>query len=119
MECTVLRSDEFTLWWESLTEAEQEDIDVSVQLLERFGVLLDYPYSSAVHQSKYPHLRELRVQHGGKPYRVLYAFDPNRDAVLLIGGNKMGKDNKWYKQFVPMADKIYDRHLQEIQTTKR
>lgn len=58
-------------------------------------------------------MRELRVQHAGRPYRVLYAFDPRRTAVLLIGGEKTGND-RWYDTFVPMADKIYDRHLEQL-----
>ena len=55
-------------------------------------------------------MRELRVQHAGRPYRVLYAFDPRRVAILLIGGDKTGND-RWYEQFVPVADRLYDAHL--------
>ena len=56
-------------------------------------------------------MRELRIQHEGRPYRVLYAFDPR--AVLLIGGDKTG-NNRWYEEYVPLADAIYDRHLREL-----
>lgn len=59
-------------------------------------------------------MRELRIQHHGRPYRVLYAFDPRRSAVLLIGGDKTG-DNRWYKRFVPKADTLYDEYLEDIQ----
>ena len=55
-------------------------------------------------------MRELRIQHKGLPYRVLYAFDPIRHALLLLGGNKTGKDD-WYDKNVPIADKLYDEHL--------
>ena len=58
-------------------------------------------------------MRELRIQHEGEPYRVLYAFDPVRSAILLIGGNKKGND-RWYREFVPIADKLYDEHLTEL-----
>lgn len=54
-------------------------------------------------------MRELRVQHQGRPYRILNAFDPKRVALLLIGGDKTGHD-RWYEVFVPLADKIYDAH---------
>ena len=54
-------------------------------------------------------MRELRIQHEGHPYRVLYAFDPNRDAMLLIGGDKTG-NNRWYEIFVPVADRLYAEH---------
>ena len=55
-------------------------------------------------------MRELRIQYQGRPYRVLYAFDPERNAVLLIGGDKTGNE-RWYETFVPMADRLYERHL--------
>jgi hypothetical protein len=58
-------------------------------------------------------MRELRVQHAGRPYRVLYAFDPLRRAILLIGGTKAG-NNRWYEQYVPLADKLYDIHLHSL-----
>jgi hypothetical protein len=58
-------------------------------------------------------MRELRVQHAGRPYRVLYAFDPRRCAILLIGGDKTGND-RFYEQVVPIADAIYDRHLKGL-----
>jgi hypothetical protein len=58
-------------------------------------------------------MRELRVQHAGRPYRVLYAFDPRRAAILLMGGDKTGND-RWYETFVPMADTIYSRHLEQL-----
>jgi hypothetical protein len=55
-------------------------------------------------------MKELIIQHAGKPYRVLYAFDPRRCAILLIGGDKTG-NKRWYETFVPVADKLYDEHL--------
>ena len=103
-------TDEFGDWWDRLTEAEQESIDASVRLLEERGPQLPHPHSSAVGRSKHPHLRELRIQHRGRPYRVLYAFDPRRIAILLIGGDKTGND-RWYEEFVPRADRLYDEHL--------
>ena len=63
--------------------------------------------------SRHDNLRELRVQHKGKPYRVLYAFDPRRIAILLIGGDKTGND-RWYEENVPLADRIYDLHLADL-----
>ena len=55
-------------------------------------------------------MKELIIQHAGRPYRVLYAFDPRRCAILLIGGDKTG-NKRWYETFVPVADKLYDKHL--------
>ena len=106
-------TDEFGRWWDTLTEAEQESVDVSVRLLEAMGPQLPFPHSSAVKSSKHGHLRELRVQHAGRPYRILYAFDPKRAAILLVGGDKTG-DNRWYEVHVPLADRLYDEHLKEL-----
>ena len=58
-------------------------------------------------------MRELRVQSGGSPLRVFYAFDPRRSAILLIGGDKTGND-RFYQEFVPRADALYDEHLEEL-----
>lgn len=59
-------------------------------------------------------MRELRIQHKGDPIRVLYAFDPRRSVILLIGGNKAGRDH-WYDEYVPIADKLYDEHLKALE----
>lgn len=113
MAWEVEYTDEFGEWWETLTEGEQDAIDVVVRLLEDRGPELAYPYSSDVRSSRHGHLRELRVQHRGEPYRILYAFNPRRTAILLIGGRKTG-DDRWYEEFVPLADRLYDEHLDEL-----
>ncbi len=110
MEWEVEYTDEFEEWWEGLSEAEQEDVAAYVTLLEKKGPTLPFPYSSDIRGARHTHMRELRVQHRGRPYRVLYAFDPRRAAILLIGGDKTG-DERWYGTFVPLADELYDRHL--------
>jgi hypothetical protein len=58
-------------------------------------------------------MRELRIQHAGRPYRVLYAFDPRRAAILLLGGDKTG-NNRWYDENVPTADARYDEYIQQL-----
>ena len=103
-------TDEFGAWWNALTEAEQESVDASVRLLEARGRQLGHPHSSGIARSKHAHMRELRIQHRGHPYRVLYAFDPRRTAILLIGGDKTGND-RWYEEYIPRADRLYDEHL--------
>jgi hypothetical protein len=77
------------------------------------GPQLPFPHSSAIKTSRYGQLRELRIQHAGRPFRVLYAFDPIRVAILLIGGVKTG-NNRWYEVHVPIADRLYDEHLTEL-----
>lgn len=103
-------TDEFECWWNKLTESEQIDVAATVNLLEHAGPKLKFPFSSGIQGSKYSHLRELRIQHAGMPYRVLYAFDPVRCAILLVGGNKTG-DKRWYEKNIPKAEKLYQEHL--------
>ncbi len=103
MEWKVEYTDEFGAWWETLTVEEQIDIDAAVHLLEAKGPTLPYPYSSDVKGSRYGQMRELRIQHQGQPYRILYAFDPRRIAILLIGGKKTG-DELWYERLLPLAE---------------
>ena len=88
MEWQVLFTDEFEAWWHSLSEEEQLSVDRIVKLLSEAGPALPHPYSSGIHTSTFSAMRELRIQHAGEPYRVLYLFDPERNAVLLIGGKK-------------------------------
>lgn len=107
----VVVTDEFKDWHEALSLDEQEPVFRLVTLLEELGTTLGYPYSSAIRGSPYP-LRELRVQRHGKPYRVFYAFDPERQAVLLLGGDKSGKD-RFYEEQVPKAEALWEQYLRE------
>jgi hypothetical protein len=63
-------------------------------------------------------MRELRIQHRGRRYRVLYAFDPRRAAILLLGGDKTGH-RRWYEENVPRADDFYDEYLEELKAERR
>ena len=109
---TVEYTDEFEAWWVELTEGMQDDIDRVVMLLEEHGPTLGFPYSSAINGARFA-MRELRIQSDGHPIRILYAFDPVRSAVLLIGGDKAGND-RWYIENVPKAERIFEEHLKEI-----
>ena len=114
MECEVLFTDEFEAWWNSLDIPEQTRVNATILMLQEQGIALGYPYSSKIKGSSCNHMRELRIQHEGHPYRVLYAFDQKRSAVLLIGGEKTG-DNRWYEVFVPVAERLYAEYLKELE----
>lgn len=118
MECEVEYTDQYEEWWDGLTAEEQDSIARVVRLLEERGPTLPFPYSSGVQSSRHRHMRELRIQHAGRPYRVLYAFDPNRIALLLIGGDKSGRSD-WYDEYVPIADQLYDEHLRILEEERR
>ncbi|GAA4333724.1 hypothetical protein GCM10023144_25290 [Pigmentiphaga soli] len=113
MRWQVEYTDEFGHWWNTLRADEQESVAASVQLLEALGPSLGFPHSSGIGTSRHGHMRELRTQHDGRPFRTLYAFDPRRTAILLIGADKTGND-RWYDLYVPIADRLYDQHLEEL-----
>jgi hypothetical protein len=111
-------TDEFKQWWETLDAKEKTKIAAGVKLLKEMGPILDSRYSSSIQSSRHKHMRELRVQHKGKPYRILYAFNSHRVAVLLLGSNKVGND-RWYEENVPKADRLYDEHLKESKAEEK
>jgi hypothetical protein len=113
MSWNVEYTDSFGEWWAALGESEQESVAASVTLLEVYGPELSHPYSSQIRGSRLGRLRELRIQHQGQPYRVLYAFDPTRTAILLLGGIKTGQD-RWYEQNIPRAEALYREHLAQL-----
>jgi hypothetical protein len=118
MACIVEYTDEFGAWWGDLTESLQDEIARVVGVLEDKGTTLGSPYTSGIVTSRHGHMRELRIQHKGRPIRILFAFNPLRNAILLIGGDKTG-DEGFYERMVPIADDLYDTHLLELEAEKR
>jgi hypothetical protein len=110
-------TEEFGAWYSSLTEEEQDNVVARVELLELVGPGLGRPVVENVHQSRHAGMKALRAEGG---IRALFVFDPRRTAILLIGGDKSPDDpsspnwNRWYDRFVPMADDLYDTHLEEL-----
>jgi len=112
MAWNIEATDEFAEWFSGLTSAEQISVVGKVTVLEELGPALGRPHVDTVKGSKYPNMKELRAQHAGKPYRVLFAFDPRQTAILLIGGRK-GKAN-WYEKGIALADRVYASYLKEL-----
>ena len=100
-------TDEFHAWFSALSSAERISVAAKIDLLEEEGPSLGRPHVDTLKGSKLTNLKELIIQHAGKPYRVIFAFDPRRTAILLLGGRKA--DSKWYKTAIPEAEKIYER----------
>lgn len=113
MTWNIEYTNEFGDWWVTLAEDVQDSITAVVNLLAEKGTTLPFPYSSAISDSRHSHMRELRIQHKGKPVRVFYAFDPRRSAILLIGGDKTGND-RFYEEYIPVADRLYDEYIDEL-----
>jgi hypothetical protein len=82
------------------------------------GPNLRRPYADTLKGSKISNLKELRVQHKGDHYRILFAFDPKREALLLVGGDKTG-DKRWYDKMIPLAEKIFAKHLEMLKKEKK
>jgi hypothetical protein len=82
-----------------------------VDYLAATGVTLGFPRSSEIKGASFA-LRELRIQSQGCPIRVFYAFDPVRQAVLIIGGDKTG-DDRFYERMIPLAERIWKEYLDE------
>ena len=114
MEWVVEFTDEFGKWWNSLTVPEHESGAAKVRLLEVFGPSLPRPHADVVQSSRHQNMKELRIQYAGRPYRVLFAFDPRRAAILLLGGDKTG-NARWYEENVPRADDLFDAHLKSLE----
>jgi hypothetical protein len=109
----IIATDDFAQWYRDLDDAGSEDVDVAIGVLESRGVSLGAPRSSEIKGTSFA-LRELRLQSNARPFRIFYAFDPRRQAVLLIGGDKTGIGNKrFYAQMIPRAERIWQEYLDE------
>jgi len=96
-------------WFQTLSAAEQAAVFNVVAKLRALGFELSGEHCSALEGTDLP-LRELRPKRGKSPLRVVYAFDPARQAVLLIGGDKSG-DAKFYRRLIPIAERIWREYL--------
>lgn len=108
----VEHTDEFEEWWDRLGEEQQEDISVAVEKLEERGPALSRPFADSIEGSRHANMKELRPP--GTNIRILFAFDPRRMAILLIGGDKTDRWKEWYEEMIPVADDLYDEHLQAL-----
>ncbi len=113
MSWAVLFTDAFGEWWGTLTSDQQDAIADRVDLLQQQGPDLGRPVVDTIKGSTHNNMKELRASKGGA-LRVLFIFDPIRRAALLVGGNKTGHWERWYREAIPLADALYDEYLQEI-----
>lgn len=104
----VKGTDEFARWFDGLDDEEQVSVGRVIELVVQHAPPLPFPYSSGIATSRDRHMRELRIQHEGRPYRVLYAFDPRRTRDSHLGGRQNGKRSLLYDEQVPIADNLYD-----------
>ena len=112
MVWSVEFTDQFRVWWSQLSTEEQTALGHKVLLLEQRGPLLGRPHADTLKGARLPNLKELRAECRGGAYRVLFAFDPRRVAILLWGGRKTSED--FYEAAIPEAEKLSDQHLAEL-----
>jgi hypothetical protein len=113
MAWEVIADEEFAAWLLDQPERVQVCVAAAVAVLAEFGPQLGRPRVDTVYGSDFENMKELRLKVGRSPYRVLFAFDPTRRAILLVGGDK-GKDKRWYEINIPIADGRFRRHLAKL-----
>jgi hypothetical protein len=109
----IERTDEISSWMKELDDDAKEMILKALFVLKEMGPSLGRPYVDSVKGSKHQNMKELRVQSKQRLFRILFAFDPIRQAILLIGGDKRG-DRRFYQKMIPIADSLYDRYLEKL-----
>ncbi|MFP5490008.1 MAG: type II toxin-antitoxin system RelE/ParE family toxin [Bacteriovoracia bacterium] len=108
----IVQTPEFQDWFDGSDKRLQEDILEHVELLRELGPELRRPYADTLRASVISNLKELRFNSRERVIRIFYVFDPNRNGVLLIGGNKSSSgDKKFYKTMIEQSEKIYLRYL--------
>lgn len=107
-------------WVGSLDESSRSQLYAGLQILQALGPATGRPLVDTVRHSKFSNMKELRPGSSGRSeIRVLFAFDPERRAILLLGGNKVGKWSKWYRQAIKIADRRYEDHLNNLKKGER
>ena len=112
MTWTVLFHDAFDAEFEALVDELQDELLAHAKLLAEFGPNLGRPTVDTLKRSRHTNMKELRFSWSGQVWRVAFAFDPQRQAILLVGGDKGGADQRrFYKRLLAVADDRYDDHL--------
>lgn len=120
MPWTVLLHDEFVVEFQALKEELQDEVLAHAHLLAEFGPGLGRPTADTLKGSRHGNMKELRFAWRGGVWRVAFAFDPLRRAILLVGGDKVGVDQKrFYKRLLCTADSRYDGHLSTLEQERK
>src|SRR5437762_2925455 len=105
----VATTEEFDGWFADLDGDGQVEVIAKVELLMLLGPRLGRPHADTLNDSKHSNMKELRADTKDQVLRIAFAFDPDRSAILLLGGNKSGISQKrFYKRLIARADALYD-----------
>lgn len=111
MPYNLILLDKFAAWLDGQEEDRRLRIMAHLDLLEERGPLLARPYADTLKGSVLTNLKELRLQHKREPIRILFAFDPKQQAVIILGGSKQA-DKRWYETNIPIAEKLFSEYLE-------
>ena len=106
----IKRTEELAKWTKTLDDDAREAILKNIIILKEIGPNLGRPYVDTLKQSRHKNMKELRIQNIKRLFRILFIFDPDRKAVLLIGEDKCG-DKRFYEKMIPIADNLFDKYL--------
>jgi hypothetical protein len=112
MEWRVEMTDEAEAWYDALSDRDQERIAAAIDTLVEQGPSLGRPTVDSIKASRHHNMKELRSRGGN--LRALFAFDPRRTAIILLGGDKTNDWSGWYERNIPLADDLYDQYLREL-----
>jgi hypothetical protein len=112
-------ADEFAQEFDRLEVEVQDELLAQAQVIERFGPAAKRPRVDTLQGSKHANMKELRFDAAGGVWRVAFAFDPRRRAMLLVGADKSGGSQaRFYEHLIAIADRRFDAHLRQITRTR-
>ncbi len=116
---SVAFDDTFDTEWQTWPREAQDELLARAKLLEELGPALRRPHADTLKGSKFANMKELRFDAASSKWRVAFAFDPERKAILLVGGSKSGmSQKKFYNSIIKAADDRFGRHLAELRKSK-
>ena len=119
MPWTVLFHPEFDAEFGELPEAIQDELLQRLRVLAEFGPALGRPNVDTVGGSSFPNMKELRFRLDGL-WRFVFAFDPQRQAIVLVGGNKVGaRQSAFYKELIRIADERFAAHMKTLKVERK
>ena len=119
MPWEVRFDDAFEAEFDQLPEAVQDELLARVKVLEQFGPQLGRPHVDTLKDSKHANMKELRFNCEDGAWRFAFAFEPKRQALLLVAGDKAGANQrKFYEKLIQTADERFDAHLEKLKKEK-
>jgi hypothetical protein len=111
---------DFVPEFRALAEIAQDEIAALVEKMRVIGPMMKRPASDTLDGSRFSNMKELRFEVNNGVWRVAYAFDPTRKAILLVAGDKSGTSQKrFYRSLIRKADKRFAEHLEELEKTRK